>query len=40
MVAYRAGRVPRYHVVSLVEMDRAMLIASPLKRLFDPSSIG
>ena len=40
MVAYRAGRVPRYRVVSLVESDRAVLIVLPLKRLFSPSSIG
>jgi len=40
MVAYRAGRVPRYHVISLVASDRAALFATPLKRLFSPSSIG
>ena len=40
MVAYRAGRVPRYRVVSLVGPGQAKLIVSPLKRLFSPSSIG
>ncbi len=40
MVAYRAGRVPRYRVVSLLESEQAVLMVLPLKRLFSPSSIG
>ena len=45
MVAYRAGRVPRYYVVSPVDSGRAMsdtpfVFALPLKRHQTPSSIG
>jgi hypothetical protein len=39
MVAYRAGRVPRYYVNGLVEMNRAASFDLPLKRI-SPSSIG
>jgi hypothetical protein len=41
MVAYRAGRVPRYYVSCLVKSDRAASFDLPLKRTFlSPSSIG
>lgn len=39
MVAYRAGRVPRYYVLSLVA-NRAPVTTLPLKRFRTPSSIG
>ena len=39
MVAYRAGRVPRYYVNCPVNFDRASFDL-PLKRNFSPSSIG
>ena len=39
MVAYRAGRVPRYYVDSLV-VHRATSRRTPLKRSETPSSIG
>jgi hypothetical protein len=39
MIAYRAGRAPRYYVISLVELDRATSFDLPLKRI-SPSSIG
>ena len=39
MVAYRAGRVPRYYVNCPVNFDRASF-DFPLKRNFSPSSIG
>lgn len=45
MVAYRAGRVPRYYVICPVNSVRAMsdtpyVFAQPPKRLQTPSSIG
>lgn len=40
MVAYRAGRVPRYFVISLVDSNRAPVATFPLKRFRTPSSIG
>jgi len=45
MVAYRAGRVPRYYVNCPVNSGRAMsdtpsVFALPLKRHQTPSSIG
>jgi hypothetical protein len=39
MVAYRAGRVPRYYVNCPVKFGRASFDL-PLKRNFSPSSIG
>jgi hypothetical protein len=39
MVAYRAGRIPRHHVISPVSSDRAASFDLPLKRI-SPSSIG
>ena len=40
MVAYRAGRVPRYYVDCPVMQDRATPSRTPLKRSETPSSIG
>jgi len=40
MVAYRAGRIPRYYVNRPVELDRAASFDLPLKRNLSPSSIG
>lgn len=45
MVAYRAGRVPRYYVICPVNSGRAtsdtpFVFALPLKRHQTPSSIG
>ena len=45
MVAYRAGRVPRYYVICPVYSGRAtsdtpFVFALPLKRHQTPSSIG
>ena len=40
MVAYRAGRVPRYYVHCPVNFGRAASFDLPLKRNFSPSSIG
>jgi hypothetical protein len=39
MIAYRAGRLPRYQVNCLVGSDQASFDL-PLKRTFTPSSIG
>jgi hypothetical protein len=40
MVAYRAGRVPRYYVDCPVNFDRAASSVLPLQRPLTPSSIG
>jgi len=40
MVAYRAGRVPRYYVVSPVILDRASSFDHPLQSRPSPSSMG
>ena len=40
MVAYRAGRVPRYSVICPVHYDRAEPLALPTRQTGTPSSIG
>ena len=40
MVAYRAGRVPRYSVICPVLLDRAAPVALPTRQAETPSSIG
>jgi len=40
MVAYRAGRVPRYYVNCPVSSHRAASFNLPLLRTTTPSSIG
>jgi len=40
MFAYRAGRCPRYYVISPVSSDRASSFDLPLLRTKTPSSIG
>ena len=41
MVAYRAGRTPRYYVICPVSFDRADQFDRPLLRTIEtPSSIG
>lgn len=39
MVAYRAGRVPRYYVICPT-LARASFLAQPHKRILAQSSIG
>jgi len=39
MVAYRAGRIPRYYVNGLA-ICRAVPLDLPLKRIVSPSSMG
>jgi hypothetical protein len=40
MIAYRAGRAPRYYVICPVNFDRAASFDLPLQRTETPSSIG
>ena len=40
MIAYRAGRLPRYRVNCPVILNRATSLDFPLKRTSSPSSIG
>jgi hypothetical protein len=40
MIAYRAGRSPRYYVISPVIFNRASSFDLPLLRTETPSSIG